>query len=251
LESNIRVFFRISILIFAAFAALLILFGVAYVYASLNTYSAILIILISIVGACIGALAVMSVAIFYTFRRRKASGIILSLTKLGLRILLPAAVLLTGSNSKEKKSIRYFYIELNNIVVESDNKKYNSKDMMILLPHCLQNSRCGLKVTSDPELCRQCGNCKIGVLLEYAKANTINLLVATGGTSARNMVKKVKPGIIISVACERDLMSGILDVKGIPVIGIINKQPNGPCINTDIDVGQVIERIRQITASPA
>ena len=251
METNVKAFLRILIIILTAFISLLILFGAAYVNASIDVYSAILVILITAVGFCIGALAVMSGAIFHTFRTKKASGLTLALTKLGLRILMPAAVLFTKSNSKEKKSIRYFYIELNNIVVESYNKKYNPKDIMILLPHCLQNSQCGLKVTSDPELCRQCGKCKIGMLLKYAKENGISLFVATGGTVARNIVKKTKPGIIISVACERDLMSGISDIKGIPVIGIINKQPNGPCINTDVDVEGLIEKIRQITVNAA
>ncbi len=251
METNVKAFLRILIIILSAFVALLTLFGAAYLNASLNVYSAILVVLISVVGFCIGALAVMSVAIFNTFRRKKASGLTLAMTKLGLRILMPVAVLFTKANSKEKKSIRYFYIELNNIVVESYNRKYYPKDIMILLPHCLQNSQCGLKVTSNPELCRQCGKCKIGILLKYAKENGINLFVATGGTVARNVVKKTKPGIIISVACERDLMSGISDIKGIPVIGIINKQPNGPCVNTDVDVEKLIEKIRQITVNAA
>lgn len=242
-----KTFLRILIIILTVFISLLIVFGVAYVNASIDVYSAILVVLITTVGLCIGALAVMSGAIFHTFKMKKASGLTLALTKLGLRILMPVAVLFTKSNSKEKKSIRYIYIELNNIVVESYNKKYDARDIMILLPHCLQNSQCGLKVTSDPELCRQCGKCKIGVLLKYAKDNGLNLFVATGGTVARNIVKKTKPGIIISVACERDLMSGISDIKGIPVIGIINKQPNGPCINTDVEVEGIINKIKQLT----
>jgi len=247
LETNVKTFLRILIIILTVFISLLIVFGVAYVNASIDVYSAILVVLIITVGFCIGALAVMSGAIFHTFKMKKASGLTLALTKLGLRILMPVAVLFTKSNSKEKKSIRYIYIELNNIVVESYNKKYDARDIMILLPHCLQNSQCGLKVTSNPELCRQCGKCKIGVLLKYAKDNGLNLFVATGGTVARNIVKKTKPGIIISVACERDLMSGISDIKGIPVIGIINKQPNGPCINTDVEVEGIINKIKQLT----
>lgn len=242
-----KTFLRILIIILTVFISLLIVFGVAYVNAYIDVYIAIMVVLITTVGFCIGALAVMSGAIFHTFKMKKASGLTLTLTKLGLRILMPVAVLFTKSNSKEKKSIRYIYIELNNIVVESYNKKYDARDIMILLPHCLQNSQCGLKVTSDPELCRQCGKCKIGVLLKYAKDNGLNLFVATGGTVARNIVKKTKPGIIISVACERDLMSGISDIKGIPVIGIINKQPNGPCINTDVDVEGIINKIKQLT----
>ena len=57
-----------------------------------------------------------------------------------------------------------------------------------------------------------------------------------GGSAARKLVKKTSPRAIIAVACERDLLSGIQFVSGeIPVIGIPNKRPRGPCKNTLID----------------
>ena len=40
------------------------------------------------------------------------------------------------------------------------------------------------------------------------------------------------------MACERDLTSGIADVGNIPVIGIINDRPNGPCYNTVVDINE-------------
>lgn len=237
---------RILVIILASFTTLLIILGTAYAHASLNAYNTILIIFISFILFCIGTFALMSMAIFYTFKRKKAVGTTLALTKAGLKVLLPVAVFFTKPNSREKKSIRDFYIELNNIIVESHNKKYKAEDIMLLLPHCLQNSRCQLKITSNPELCKRCGMCKIGSLTEYAGSLGISLFVATGGTVARNIIKKAKPKIIISVACERDLMSGISDVKDIPVIGILNRQPNGPCINTDVDIDNIIQRISRL-----
>ena len=118
---------------------------------------------------------------------------------------------------------------------------------MLLLPHCLQNNECGIKVTSNPKLCKRCGKCKIGELMEYAEQKNISIFIATGGTVARNIIKKIKPKLIISVACERDLMSGISDVKGIPVVGITNKTPNGPCFNTDVDIDAIKKRVEQLS----
>jgi hypothetical protein len=34
------------------------------------------------------------------------------------------------------------------------------------------------------------------------------------------------------VACERDLTSGIRDTHPLPVHGILNDRPEGPCLNT-------------------
>ena len=63
--------------------------------------------------------------------------------------------------------------------------------------------------------------------------------VATGGTLARQMVKEIRPKAIIAVACERDLTSGIQDVFPLPVIGVLNERPFGPCFNTRVDIKKV------------
>ena len=52
--------------------------------------------------------------------------------------------------------------------------------------------------------------------------------------------------MIVSVACERDLTSGIIDVGNIPVIGIVNERPNGPCYNTCVNVNMLKEKLDSI-----
>lgn len=68
---------------------------------------------------------------------------------------------------------------------------------------------------------------------------SIQVLIVTGGTAARNAVKKHRPKFIFSVACERDLSAGITDVNTIPVKAIVNQRPNGPCFNTTFDVEEL------------
>lgn len=245
-SNNIKIFIRTSIIIFLVFTLLLLVFSIAYAHASLRVYNIILLSFITLIGICILWLILMSGAIIYTFRKKKAEGLILTLAKSGMQIMLPLALLLFKEN-KIKKSIRLFYIELNNLVVESENKRYRTDEVMLLLPHCIQNSQCVLKVTNNSEFCEKCGRCKIGELLEYTTGKNIRMFIATGGTVARNIIKQNNPKLIISVACERDLMSGILDVKGIPVIGITNIQPKGPCFNTDVDLAAIKQRVEQLT----
>jgi hypothetical protein len=36
------------------------------------------------------------------------------------------------------------------------------------------------------------------------------------------------------------------DVKQIPVYGIINERPNGPCFNTRVEVSKIEETIKKI-----
>ena len=60
---------------------------------------------------------------------------------------------------------------------------------------------------------------------------------APGGTVARKIIRETRPRAIVAVACERDLISGIQDIAPkIPVIGIPNIWPDGPCKITRIDI---------------
>ena len=71
----------------------------------------------------------------------------------------------------------------------------------------------------------------------------VNLAVVTGGTLARKKVIENKPKAIIAIACERDLTEGILDTNPLPVMGVLNIRPEGPCKNTKVDLVKVIEAI--------
>jgi hypothetical protein len=64
----------------------------------------------------------------------------------------------------------------------------------------------------------------------------MKIAIATGGTLARKIIVDTKPRCIIAVACQRDLVDGLMDVFPIPVYGILNIRPHGPCINTTLDV---------------
>jgi hypothetical protein len=45
---------------------------------------------------------------------------------------------------------------------------------------------------------------------------------------------------VIGVACERDLLSGIRDVRHkLSVLGIANTRPNGPCRDTQINLAEL------------
>lgn len=149
----------------------------------------------------------------------------------------------------DKDSMRKTYVELNNAFVSSEKNKKNlsPEKILLLLPHCLQNSECTIKVSGDIRRCRQCGKCCLGDILKTADKYGVGVVVATGGTAARSAILKKNPSYIISVACERDLASGISDVRKIPVKGIINKRPNGPCINTTVDLNELENALKEVT----
>ncbi len=141
-------------------------------------------------------------------------------------------------------NIRRVFGKVNNFIVKTKNIKVNSNELLILLPHCLQNSECQYKITNDISNCRMCRKCDIKEIVDLCNKYNVKAVVATGGTLAREWVKKKNPKAIIAVACERDLASGINDVKVIPVMGVFNQRPNGPCFNTKVDIKKLEETIK-------
>jgi len=148
-------------------------------------------------------------------------------------MLFPIALFVGKLLGIEKEKILKSYISVNNYIVASKHISPGDRILM-LLPHCLQNSACPFKITMDINNCKNCGKCPIGQLKEMADKYHAVAKVATGGTLARKWIKEVKPHAVIAVACERDLASGIQDAGGLPVLGVLNMRPNGPCINTDV-----------------
>ncbi|MCK8058053.1 MULTISPECIES: DUF116 domain-containing protein [unclassified Fusibacter] len=141
--------------------------------------------------------------------------------------------------------LRNQLIEVNNQLMEKCRLKISSREMMILTPHCLQASDCGRKVTGELNHCVVCGRCSIGDLLEIEKKYGVKSVIASGGTLARKAILETRPRFIIAVACERDLTSGLLDMKKLPVWALSNERPLGPCRDTQVDIvalSQVIEK---------
>jgi hypothetical protein len=133
------------------------------------------------------------------------------------------------------KAVRSF-ITLNNefIIRKLQKKKKDPERVLILLPHCIQLNSCSFKITSDINNCRKCGKCVVSGFIDLSTRFGFDVFVSTGGTMARKVVIERRPDIILAVACERDLLSGIKDTLALPVLGILNERPNGPCYNTTV-----------------
>ena len=116
---------------------------------------------------------------------------------------------------------------------------------MILAPHCIQQSQCDIRITNDIFLCRECGCCNISDLIRIWRDYGVEIAVVTGGTLARKRIQEKKPALVIAIACERDLISGLFDVRKIPVYAVINDRPEGPCHNTRVDLQEVEQVLKR------
>ncbi len=159
------------------------------------------------------------------------------------KVLFPFMILMGRLVGVSKEKVQQSFIELNNHLIRSNQHRTRPNKLLILLPHCIQDFDCQIKITGNVKNCEGCGKCEIKDLVELSDQYQVKMAVATGGTLARRIIVENRPEAIVAVACELDLTSGIQDSYPIPVIGILNERPNGPCINTKVDIQKVKDAI--------
>ena len=152
-----------------------------------------------------------------------------------LDAVYPLALGLSKTLHLDPDRVRRSYVEVHNQATKFCIQGSETSRILILAPHCLQKNDCPHKITISIDNCRRCGECPVGGLIQVANSRGAALAVATGGTLAREWVKKYKPEAVVAIACERDLVSGIQDVAPLTVIGVLNKRPFGPCHDTQVD----------------
>jgi uncharacterized protein len=166
------------------------------------------------------------------------------------KVLFPFMILMGKVVGISKERVRQSFVELNNHLIRSNSHRVRPDKLLILLPHCIQNFDCEIKITGNIRNCKGCGKCEIKDLIELSDQYHLKIAVATGGTLARRIVLENRPEAIVAVACEVDLTTGIQDAYPIPVIGILNERPNGPCINTKADIEKVKKAIIDFIEGP-
>ncbi|WP_169832952.1 DUF116 domain-containing protein [Geosporobacter ferrireducens] len=181
-----------------------------------------------------------------TFKHEKISAFQSWMIKLSMAVIYPNILSICGIIGIDKDRVRKVFSDINNQLILSKTYHIAPEQILILIPHCLQKKECPHKITSEIENCKRCGLCDVDRLIMLKEKHSVQLFVATGGTIARKIVQETQPKAIIAVACERDLSSGIQEVRGIPVIGIVNERPEGPCVNTRVSIKKIEDCIKYL-----
>lgn len=236
-ESNPRLFINLLGISFG----LLLFFAFIVTYISNTSY-----VLLIIVGIIVFFGLITIAGLYFTLKQAKP---ILRFEKpmnWMLNKLYPVVLSIGGIMRIDKDRIRTSFIILHNHLARLKTRKAEPEEVLLLLPHCIQNTDCKFKVTTDVENCRRCGRCKIDKLLELKEKYGFKMEIATGGTIARRKIEDSNPEVVIAVACERDLASGISDVEHINVLGITNERPLGPCYNTTVDLSEIENVLKHV-----
>jgi hypothetical protein len=207
------------------------------------------IVCFSMVGA-LGVLILSVGLLILTLVRGKEIFLASKLRGVVIEVLFPIMIVVGKLLGISKAKVQQSFVEVNNLLVRANCREVRPRRLLLLMPHCLQFNDCDIKVTSDASKCKACGKCRIKDLVELSQRYQVHLSVATGGTLARRRVAEAKPDAIIAVACERDLTSGIQDAYPLPVIGILNDRPFGPCFNTSVDITKVAEALEFLVNGP-
>ena len=164
-----------------------------------------------------------------------------------VNFLYPVVVLLGKVLKIDLRRIEASFVAVSNQIVRNTRLKVPADRLLVVTPHCLQKASCPHKITRDPNNCKRCGGCDVGAMVTLAEEMGFNFFVVTGGTLARQIVKKLRPKAVLAVACERDLTSGIQDVYP---LGVMNIRPNGPCYNTHVDMEDFKRQLEEIIEKP-
>lgn len=176
----------------------------------------------------------------------KVFKIALPLIRIAINTLFPVNVFIGKFFKISKDRIRHSFVFVNNSFIKAYKRKYSPEQILLLLPHCLQNTECKYRINHQIDNCVDCGLCDITHLKRLSKEFKIHIAIATGGTLARRIIVNIRPKLIIAVACERDLVDGILEVFPIPVYGLLNDRPDGPCINTRVNYEEISNILKKI-----
>ncbi|PKN00664.1 MAG: hypothetical protein CVU77_09160 [Elusimicrobia bacterium HGW-Elusimicrobia-1] len=163
-----------------------------------------------------------------------------------INIVFPAAHLAGRLLPSLRGCIERKVVEINNKLTCDSLRGKRAASVLLLLPHCLQLDSCPHKITSDILNCRACGKCDVAGILSLEGKYGIIIKVATGGRLAKKWVEESGADIILAVACERELVEGITAVWPARVLAVENSQPEGPCVNTRVDVSRLSGALEEL-----
>lgn len=118
---------------------------------------------------------------------------------------------------------------------------------VLLLPECLKNSgRCQAEHDEFGLLCRCCGGCDIGRLIDEAEARGMMTLVAEGSTMVADLIKSGDVEAVVGVSCLEALEKAFPSMTSAAIPGLAIPLRKSGCRDTRVNQ----ELLRQAVALP-
>ncbi|UCF78453.1 MAG: DUF116 domain-containing protein [Candidatus Eiseniibacteriota bacterium] len=200
------------------------------------------------VGLAFTLAGVMAAALAGSELLSAASGVILLPRFLSrncaTRFLLPLSEKLGGLMGISADRVKGAFLEFNNALIAAGALRVLPGRVLVLLPHCLQKSDCPQNLEGDIRNCADCGACAVSELKQLLSQCSVHSRIVGGGRFALQTVKEFNPDAIVGVACERELVAAVREMKRVPVLAVTNWRPEGPCRNTRVVIEKVEDALR-------
>jgi hypothetical protein len=150
-------------------------------------------------------------------------------------------------NQRKWEEEKRLFLRFNNDHVAARFADHKPQNILLLLPFCLQMTSCPHRIVWDTDHCQRCGACPVGEVLELAELKGADVRVAIRGIFAPKFIRELRPDLTIAVACSDELFQGVLRVTEMPCYAVLNEQPEGYCINTEVDLERVAAAFKLFT----
>jgi len=107
---------------------------------------------------------------------------------------------------------------------------------LILLPHCIQFSRCKADILKDLGTCYDCGLCPVGDYLNAALLNRWEGRITNRSHKAYREAREYRPDLVVAVSCSDRLLKGLTKLTDLPIYVIPLSLPHAMCVDTDFSV---------------
>ncbi len=138
--------------------------------------------------------------------------------------------------------LRRALIRFSNRCTRLRRVKAPPRAVLVLVAHCLQRSDCDRNLKHPDGSgggCARCGRCPIDELLRIGERTGVRVQVAGGGRQALAAVREPGVRAVVALACERELVQGILCAFPKPVLAVFNTRPAGECHDTQVSLQAV------------
>jgi len=111
-----------------------------------------------------------------------------------------------------------------------------AKRALVLLPHCIQLSRCKAGILDDLQACYDCGLCPVGDYMNAALLNRWEGRITNRSHKAYREAREYRPDLVVAVSCTDRLLKGLTKMPEIPCYVIPLSLPHAMCVDTDFSV---------------
>ena len=127
----------------------------------------------------------------------------------------------------------------NNQRVREAFRDRQARRALILLPHCIQMSRCKAGILDDLQACYDCGLCPVGDYMNAALMNRWEGRITNRSHKAYREAREYRPDLVVAVSCTDRLLKGLTKMPESPCYVIPLVLPHGMCVDTDFSVPHV------------